>query len=70
MVTPILGDMFHRLIQISQLQFPDIRKIKDGRNFCKKKLGSHYVVIEEGLNGRTTNLDYSIPPVACRGVVG
>lgn len=28
----------------------------------QKKLGSHYVVIEEGLNGRTTNLNYSIPP--------
>jgi len=28
----------------------------------QKKLGSGFYVVEEGLNGRTTNLDYHVPP--------
>jgi lysophospholipase L1-like esterase len=28
----------------------------------QKKLGDDYYVIEEGLNSRTTNLDYAVPP--------
>jgi len=28
----------------------------------QKLLGNDYYIVEEGLNGRTTNLDYSIPP--------
>jgi len=28
----------------------------------QKKLGENFYIIEEGLNGRTTNLDYHLPP--------
>lgn len=46
----------------------DVKKIERySRNirwpgFLQKTLGENYYVVEEGLNSRTTNIDYQIPP--------